>query len=127
MIKKIIALLVVVGGLLAVTSLPASARYRGDYYYDHHRHYRSYDRHYYRDRRGADLATGLVLGTALGIMTNPPQQTVVYQQPQQVVVQQPRVCVEERTVSGEYQVVNGQRMWVSFPYPVKKQFQVQCY
>jgi hypothetical protein len=44
-------------------------------------------------------------------------------------VQQPRICLEDRRVDGEWQVdrYTGHQFWVSFPYPVTRRVQVPCY
>ena len=62
---------------------------------------------------------GLLLGSALMYSAPPPQR----------VVRQPRICVADRTVTGEWQISNydGRQIWVSFPYPVIRRVQVPCY
>ena len=77
---------------------------------------------------------GLILGSALMYSAAPPPQTVVYGAPYtsyqpEVVVQQPRVCVEDRSITGEWQIsrYDGRQVWVSFPYPVIQRVQVPCY
>ena len=113
--------------------------YRGGYY--GHSHYRpySYPRHnYYYGHQGYDdalvgLAAGLIIGSVVTYSMLPPPQRTVYVAPapyqQEVVVTQPRVCTEQRLVSGEWQrsPYDGATVWVSFPYPMTRSFQVPCY
>ncbi len=89
-------------------SISSSAFARGGYY--NHRHHS-----YYHGKciGVAELATGILLGAVITYALLPPpraayvsqyevyQPEVVYQP--KVVVQHPRVCVEERVVSGEWQ------------------------
>jgi len=106
--------------------------------YSNHRG--GYNHGYYRGGHHNDglgiavgVVSGLLLGTALVSAASPPR-TVVYgssytaYQPE-VVVQQPRVCVEERKVTGEWQInqYDGRQVWVSFPYPMPQRVQVPCY
>ena len=73
---------------------------------------------------------GLLLGSALVSAATPQPQTVVYTTYQpEVVVQQPNICVEERYVTGEWQInqFDGRQVWVSFPYPMPRRVQVPCY
>ena len=96
----------------------------GHHYYYHG--YRGYHPNYHRSHRhfgGAELATGLILGGLVGAAINSQPRTTVYQAP--VVVQSP-TCVLTQVVSGEYQIIEGQRVWVRFPYPMKRQYQVPC-
>ena len=107
-------------------------------------HYRSnYYHHggggYYNNGTGLaiGLVGGLILGSALVASATPPPSTVVYgvpyttYQPYQpvVVAPPPRICVEDRVVSGEWQVsrYDGRQVWVSFAYPVTQRVQVPCY
>lgn len=76
---------------------------------------------------------GLLLGSALVSAATPPQ-TVVYGSPYptypaEVVVRQPNICIEERYVTGEWQInqFDGRQVWVSFPYPMPQRVQVPCY
>ncbi|MCP4341706.1 MAG: hypothetical protein GY799_23200 [Desulfobulbaceae bacterium] len=81
------------------------------------------------------VAGGLILGSALMYSaTTPPPQTVVYRAPYStypppIVVQQPTICVEDRIVSGQWQINpnNGSRIWVSSPNPRTERVQVPCY
>jgi hypothetical protein len=91
--------------------------FRGYRYGGHHKrpHHRRYSRqNYYYD--GLGLAVGVMGGLMLGsaLMSPPPP---------------PKFCYEDRIVNGEWQVSNytGYQVWVSFPYPVTKRFQVPCY
>lgn len=79
------------------------------------------------------VAGGLLLGSALIHSTAPPR-AVVYRYPYthyqpEVIVQQPRICVEDRLVNGEWQInkYGGQQVWVPFRYPVTQRVQVPCY
>lgn len=101
-------------------------------YYGHHR--RSH--HHHDDGLGIAIGVmgGLILGSALMYSVAPPPPVVVYEAPYNpypppVVVQQPRICVEERRVSGEWQIsqFDGRQVWVSFPYPMTQRVQVPCY
>jgi hypothetical protein len=105
--------------------------YHGRSYYNGHHHY---SRHH-NDGLGIAVGVvgGLILGSALAQSATPPQ-TVVYGSPYttyqpEVVVQQPRVCVEDRRITGEWQIsqFDGRQVWVSFPYPVIRRVQVPCY
>ena len=107
--------------------------------YSNHRG--GYNHGYYRGGHHNDglgiavgVVGGLLLGSALVSAATPPPRTVVYgssyttYQPEDVV-QQPRVCVEERKVTGEWQInqYDGRQVWVSFPYPMSQRVQVPCY
>jgi len=101
-------------------------------YYSHNRGYSSH--HGGRHNSGIGiafgLAGGLLLGSALAYSAAPPPRTVVYgPYPPEVVVSQPRICVEDRAVYGEWRVNrhNGRQVWVSFANPVVQRFQVPCY
>jgi hypothetical protein len=120
------------------------------HYSERHRggHDRGYDNrsHYSRRHRGGHhndglgiafgVVGGLLLGTALisSATPPPPPPTVVYgstyptYQPG-VIVQQPRICVEDRVVGGEWRTsqYDGRQVWVSFPYPVTQAVQIPCY
>ena len=101
--------------------------------------YRHYHHHGYHGHRvhagdviGGVILGGLVLGGIAAAMSPPAQYVTappVYVQPApQVVVQQPRACVEERKVTGEYQYnqADGTTVWVTFPYPVLRRYEVPC-
>lgn len=94
-------------------------------------------RGYHHHSNAGDVIAGVVVGGLLlgGIAAalSPPVQYVAppppyYPPPPQVVVQRPRVCVEERMVSGEYQYnpATGASVWITFPYPMMRQIQVPC-
>jgi len=96
--------------------------------------------HGYRGGRhndGLGIAVGVVGGLLLGsaLYSAAPPQTVVYgspyptYQPEVVVVRQPRVCVEDRQITGEWQNsrYDGRQVWVPFAYPVIQRVQVPCY
>jgi len=77
---------------------------------------------------------GLLLGSALLYSAAPPPPAVVYgapypPYPAEVVVQQPRICVQDRIVNGQYQIdrYNGRRIWVPYAYPMTERIQVPCY
>lgn len=145
--KKIAILALMLCVTTVTTAATAFARYgNGNYgrYYGHggysHGYRGSYYSHggYSHHNDGAAIAVGvmggLLLGSALMYSAAPPPRTVVYGSPYttyqpQVVVQQPRVCVEERLVSGEWQIsqFDGRQVWVSFPYPMTQRVQVPCY
>ncbi len=131
--------------LCVLSSSPTFARgynqghHRGDHYSRHDNrpnYHHTYRRGHRNDGLGIAFGVvgGLLLGTALISSATAPPPAVVYGAPYptyqpEVVVQQPRICAEERLVSGEWQVsqYSGQRIWVSFPYPVTQTFQVPCY
>jgi len=76
------------------------------------------------------LAGGLLLGSALAYSAAPPPRTVVYgPYPPDAVVSRPGICLEDRTVYGEWRVnrYNGRQVWVSYANPVIQRFQVPCY
>ena len=141
--KKKIAILALI--LCVASASTAFARgnkhgKHGGYYNGHH------NRSYYHGSRGGGhrndglefavgVAGGLLLGSALMYSaTTPPPRTVVYSAPYttyqpQVIVQQPTICVEDRIVSGQWQINpnDGSRIWVSSPYPRTERIQVPCY
>lgn len=139
--KKIAALVIIL--FLASTSVSFargnSQGYRGGYNHGYHSGgrpgYGSHGGAHHNDGLGIAVGVvgGLLLGSAL-MYSAPPPQTVVYgsqyttYQPP-TVVQQPRICVEDQTVSGEWQTsrYDGRRIWVLFPYPVTLRVQVPCY
>jgi hypothetical protein len=123
--------------------------YQGRSHYSGHRgggHHNGYQgRSHYSGHRGGGhnndglgiafgIAGGLLLGSALMYSAAPPPPTIVYGTPYttyqpEVIVQQPRVCVEERIVSGEWRAsgYDGRKVWVSFRNPVAERVQVPCY
>lgn len=139
--KKKIALF----ALMLCVASTTTAFARGNGYRNHDGyggyHNRSYNYGYHghsHHNDGVGIAVGvmggLLLGSALMYSATPPPQTVVYGSPYttyqpEVVVQQPRICVEDRLVSGEWQIsqFDGRQVWVSFPYPVSQRVQVPCY
>ena len=134
--KKIAALAII---FCVASTCPAFAR--GN---DHRNYGGNHKRSDYSGHRGGGhnnnglgiavgVMGGLLLGSALmySAPPPPPPPTVVYTAPYppQVVVQQPRVCVEDQVVTGQWQTsqYNGRRVWVSFPYPVSQRVEVECY
>lgn len=105
-------------------------------YYNNHDYYGHRGDGYHRNGLGIAVGVmgGLILGSALISAATPQPPVISYGYPettyqQQVVVQRPRICVEERIIHGEWQIsrYNGRRVWVSFPYPVTQNVQVPCY
>ena len=100
-----------------------SSRYDGG---SHHHRYRGGHRN-----DGLGIAVGVVGGLLLGsalIQAAAPPPTVVYEAPP-VTYRPSRICVEDRIVDGEWRVsrYDGRQVWVSFPYPVTRRFEVSCY
>ena len=110
--------------------------------YNNGYHFRSNHHGYRGDRHhndGLGLAVGIVGGLLLSSALlnsppSPPPRTVVYKMPYpayqpEVVVRQPRICVEDRIVYGQWQTrkYDGHQVWVSFANPVSRRFQVPCY
>ena len=57
-----------------------------------------------------------------------PPPVTYYQQPEVVVVPQPReVCWEKRMVNGEWRHYRGESVWVEFSRPRIRRVQVPCY
>lgn len=111
-------------------------RDRGYHYGYRDRGYRHYSRGHHDDGLGIALGVmgGLILGSALMYSATPPPRTVVYGAPYTsyqpvVVAPQPRICAEDRRVSGEWQIsqFDGRQVWVSYPYPVTRRIQIPCY
>lgn len=102
-------------------------------YRGHYPVYRPSHHHHGGDGLGIALgvAGGLLLGTALiSAVSPPPPAPVVYEYRQPVyqpVV--PKICYEDRVISGEWQVsrYDGRQIWVSYPTPVSQRVQVPCY
>ncbi len=134
--KNIIAVVAIL--CLAGTSTSFARGYEHGRSYGHNKH-GGYS-HEYRDRHH-DNGLGIVLGVAGGLILGsallsepPPPRPVVYASPYPVyqppvIVQQPRICIEDRRVDGEWQVdrYTGRQFWVSFPYPVTRRVEVPCY
>lgn len=139
--RKISALAIVL--CLAVTSVAFAKGgkygHRGGY---GHGYYNKPNYHGYHHGGHDDLGLGIAIGAAGGLLlgtalmySSPPPPTVVYTvpypayPPPAIVVQQPKICVEDRMVSGEWQVsqYDGRQIWVSFPSPVSRRIQVPCY
>lgn len=123
--KKIVAVFTIM--LCIVIASPVFAR---GYSHGGHGGYSHYSGH---NRTGIGiafgLAGGLLLGSALAYSAAPPPRTVVYgPYPPDAVVAQPGICLEDRTVYGEWRVnrYNGRRVWVSFRNPVIQRFQIPC-
>jgi hypothetical protein len=141
--KKTIAAMVLM--LFVAGTSTAFAHGYGGHYGGFHGgpHYRYHGGGYHHDGLGLafGIAGGLLLGSALLYSLAPPPRTVVYGYPYGgygypyttyrpgVVVRPPRVCVQDRTVTGEWQIsrYDGRQVWVSFPYPVVRRYQVPCY
>lgn len=124
---------------IASTSTAFARGYYGNHgggYHGRSNYYGYHGRSHHNDGVGLAVGVmgGLLLGSALMYSAAPPPQTVVYgssyttYQPE-VVVQQPRVCVEDRLISGEWQIsqFDGRQVWVSYAYPVTQRVQVPCY
>ncbi len=136
--KKIIAVLTLVL-CMAVSSSPVFARGYGHHggHGGHYYGYRGGHHHYGHDGFGLGIAAGIaggLLGSALIYSAAPPPPpTVVYgapypAYPPAVVVQPPRICLEDRLVNGEWQVNKyGNQVWVPYQYPVTQRVQVPCY
>jgi hypothetical protein len=127
--KKLICASLIAASLLITTS---SVYAWGPYYGPPPRHYgHGYHHSNVGDVIGGVILGGLVVGGIAAAMNPQPvqyvSQPVYVAPPAPVVVQQPRTCVEERRVSGEYQVLpDGSRGWVTFPYPVVRRYEVPC-
>ncbi len=130
--KKITAIAIIL--FLTSTSLSFARGNRGGYNHGYHggghpgygyrntlRSYGYHGRGHHNDGLGIAVGVvgGLLLGSALMYSAPPPQ----------TVVQQPRICVADQTVTGEWQInkYDGRQIWVSFPYPVTRRVQVPCY
>jgi hypothetical protein len=136
--KKKIAILALMLCVASTTTAFARGNGYGNHggYYGHGGYNGYHGRSHHNDGLGlaVGLMGGLVLGSALMYSAAPPPPAVVYGSPYtayqpEVVIEQPRVCVEDRRVSGEWQIspYDGRQIWVSFPYPVTQRVQVPCY
>lgn len=136
--KKKIAIL----ALMLCVASTSTAFARGNYgnhgggYHGRSDYYGYHSRSHHNDGLGiaVGIMGGLILGSALMYSAMPPPQAVVYGSPYnsyqpEVVVPQPRICVEDRRISGEWQIsqYDGRQIWVSFPYPIIQRVQVPCY
>jgi len=96
----------------------------GNGYHERSRHYGSHR----NDGVGIALGVvgGLLLGSALVSAAAPPP-AVVYAPPPRY--SQPRICVEDQVISGEWQYsrYDGRQVWVEYAYPVTRRVQVPCY
>jgi len=118
--KKIIAafvIMVFVAGTSTAFARGYSHGGHGGHYYGYHG-----SRHHHNGLGIAfGVAGGLLLGSALVAATTPPAYGTV-------VVEQPRVCVEDRVVRGEWRINrHGRQFWVPYAYPVTQRIQVPCY
>jgi hypothetical protein len=78
---------------------------------------------------GGLLVGGLIAGAVVAATTPPVvvQQPVYVQQPAVMAQPAPRMCSEERQVTGEYQYdPNGNVVWVPFARPAMRSYQVPC-
>jgi len=78
---------------------------------------------------GGLLVGGLIAGAVVAATTPPVvvQQPVYVQQPGMMAQPAPRMCSEERRVTGEYQYdANGNSVWVPFARPMMRSYQVPC-
>ena len=78
------------------------------------------------------IAGGLLLGSALFVAAAPPPRQVIYGYPHyqpEVIVRQPSICIENRVVTGEWQInrYDGRQIWVPYPYAVHRRVEVPCY
>jgi hypothetical protein len=133
--KKKIAVLTLILCVVGTTTAFARGGYRGG----HHYYDRGYSHGYYGGRNHHDglgiafgVMGGLLLGSALVHAAAPPPVAYGYPYaayPPDVVVRQPQICVEDRVVSGEWQIsrYDGRQVWVSYPYPLSQRVQVPCY
>ncbi len=140
--KKKIAVITIILCVMSTSAVFARGSNHG-YYGGHHNGYQGRSHHsgyrgggHHNDSLGIafGIAGGLLLGSALMYSAAPPPRTIVYGTPYttyqpDVIVRQPRVCVEERIVTGEWQVskYDGRQVWVSFRNPVTERVQVPCY
>lgn len=132
--KKLVALVI----MLCVAS-PSLAFARGNghgNYGGYHNRPHSYSHHGGgHHNNGLGIAFGVMGGLLLGsALMYPPPPPVVYgapypPYPAEVVVQQPRICVQDRIINGQWQIdsQSGRRIWVPFAYPVSERIQVPCY
>ena len=130
--KKIAALAIIL--FLACSSISFARGHRGGQNHGYHDGgHPGYRRHNspkpYGNRggghhnNGLEVALGVVgnllLGSALMYSVPPPL----------AVVRQPRICVADQTVTGEWQInkYDGRKIWLSFPYPVTQRVKVPCF
>ena len=135
--KNIIVVMAFVAMVCCVSS-SVSARecYRGDYPRHQYREQPRYEEHrHHRGNDGAEFLAGAIVGGVLGVIVAPqyyappPPPPPQYYDPEPVVRyrQQPRICVEERIVYGEWQQCRRGQVWVEYAYPRRVPIQVPCY
>ena len=135
--KKIAALAIM---LCVASTSPAFAREshhgnNGGYHPQHYNRQPAYGHSggHHNDGLGVAFGVvgGLLLGSALLYSATQPPPAVAYSAPYppEVVVQQPRICIQDRVVNGQWQIdpYNGRRIWMPFAYPVTQRVQVPCY
>lgn len=131
--KMKIVIMVIVLSLLSTSAAFARGGNGG-----HHREFKGGIHLKSGHHHGAGIAFGvlggLLLGSAIIHKVVGPPRPAVYGAPygryqQEVNVRQPKMCFEDRVVSGQYQSRshNGRRIWVQFSHPVTQRFQVPCY
>lgn len=130
--KKIIAFVLMLCLAGTSTAFAYGGRHGGYRSYDNGYHERSRHHGHSRSHRndGVGIALGVVGGLLLGsalVNAAAPPPAVVYAPPR--TYRQPRVCVEDQVVSGEWQYsrYDGRQVWVEYAYPVTRRYQVPCY
>jgi hypothetical protein len=119
--KKIIAILAIMSCIVGTASTVFArgghhgGRYHGGYHHRSHIHSYHHGGHHHNDLSlTVGIAGGLLLGSALIHSLEPPPS---------------RICVEEQTVTGEWQIsrYDGRQVWVQYRYPVVRRYQVPCF
>ena len=127
--------LLVITIILCVMST-STAFARGYSHHNYSGHHGGYRTGHHNDSLGIafGIAGGLLLGSALMYPAGLPPRTIVHETPYrtyepEVIVRQPRICVENRIISGEWQESrhDGRRIWVPFQNPITETVQVPCY